>query len=292
MIRFSIVFLAFFTVWRPIVGEAHNSIVFHCYNLDSISWSLSLPGCSDSMIDRFQILTRADHNSEFTIQHTGTDPSVHGYKNESLKTDDAIQVRYYLQCPDFQTADSDTLSLSSLREAVELDSVRVLANGDVRLTWKEKPLAGVRYVVNAAVGGSSQVLATNLTTTTYTDTRGLVTHDIEYYYVSSTLQCGYTFPEPDSFYHTSYLSLQITKCGGEIMFDFIPFSYWKDLTTTSTLFVLRNGQPVDSVVIPPYEKSFSYEKIENNQTYTFYIRETGTGNQAAFSNPITIQTAF
>src|SRR5690606_27259109 len=218
--------------------------------------------------------------------------SVHGYKNESLKTDDAIQVRYYLQCPDFQTADSDTLSLSSLREAVELDSVRVLANGDVRLTWKEKPLAGVRYVVNAAVGGSSQVLATNLTTTTYTDTRGLATHDIEYYSVSATLQCGYTFPEPDSFYHTSYLSLQTTKCGGEIMFDFIPFSYWKDLTTTSTLFVLRNGQPVDSVVIPPYEKSFSYEKIENNQTYTFYVRETGAGNQAAFSNPITIRTDF
>src|SRR5690606_21141132 len=75
-------------------------------------------------------------------------------------------------------------------------------------------------------------------------------------------------------------------------FDFIPFSYWKDLTTTSTLFVLRNGQPVDSVVIPPYEKSFSYEKIENNQTYTFYVRETGAGNQAAFSNPITIRTDF
>ncbi len=279
-------------MWRPLVGEAQNTIVFQCYNLDSISWNLSLPGCSDSMIDSFQILTRTVHNSEFTVQHTGTDPSVRGYKNESLKTDDAIQVRYYLQCPDIQTAHSDTLSLSSLREAVELDSVRVLANGDVRLTWKEKPLAGVRYVVNAAVGGSSQVLATNLTTTTYTDTRGLATHNIEYYSVSATLQCGYTFPEPDSFYHTSYLSQQTAECGGEIMFDFIPFSYWKDLTATSTLFVLRNGEPVDSVAIPPYEKSFSYGKIENDQTYTFYIRETGTGNQAAFSNPITLQTDF
>ena len=279
-------------MWQPLAGKAQNGINFQCYNLDSISWNLSVDGCSDPQIDSFQILTQTDLNTEFTILFTSTNPAVRGYKNESLKSDHSVQVRYYIRCPDVQIVPSDTLSLSSLREAVVLDSVRVLANGDVQLHWKEKPIAGVRYVVNAAVGGSSQVLATNLQNTSFTDARGLATRNIEYYSISAALDCGYTFPEPDSFYHTSLLHLKTTECSGEILFDFIPFSYWRDETASSTLFVLRNGQMSDSTDIPTGEKSFSYQNVENNNTYTFYIRESGSEDQVAYSNPVTINTDF
>src|SRR5690606_6803385 len=121
---------------------------------------------------------------------------------------------------------SDTLSLADMRDAVQLDSVRVLANGNVRLQWKEKPISGIRYVVNTAVGGSSNVLATDLSQNTFTDTRGRADENIEYYSISAALGCGYTFPEPDSFYHTSLLTSSISECGGQMQFDFTPFSYW------------------------------------------------------------------
>lgn len=291
MIRISIFFLALFTVCWPVWSQAQNGIVFQCYNLDTISWVLSVPKCSNPEIDSFQILSRTEPNSDFAIKFTSTDPSLRGYRDESLKSDDAILLRYYLKCPDNPVVNSDTLRLSSLREPVELDSVRVLANGDVQLSWKEKPIAGVRYVVNAAIGGSSQVLATNLQRTSYTDTRGQATRSFEYYSISAALDCGYTFPEPDSFFHTSLLSEPEFDCGGDIYFGFKPFSYWKDGTSSATFFVERDGVLVDSLEGPVGTDGFGYNGLKNESMYTFYVRETGkVASQVAYSNPITITT--
>ncbi|MCA9761423.1 MAG: gliding motility-associated C-terminal domain-containing protein, partial [Streptococcus sp.] len=101
-------------------------------------------------------------------------------------------------------------------------------------------------------------------------------------------------PEPDSFYHTSLLNYNIATCGGEITFDFTPFSYWNDGTKEASLIVLRNDQTVDTVTLSVGQTSFSYNSLLNNETYTFYVRESGNdkNTQIAFSNPITINTYF
>lgn len=293
MIRFSICFLVFFTASLPAQLWGQDEIEFRCYNLDSISWTLDVMDCADPQIDSFQIFTRIDPGSNFNIRYTGKVPSVEGYRDESLKSDDAVVVRYYIKCPEDRLV-SDTLILTDLREPVLLDSVRVLANGNVELSWQKKPIEGVRYVVNAAVGGSSQVLTTDLREPRYTDTRGLADQNIEYFSISAALDCGYTLPEPDSFFHTSHLNMKTTPCGGAIDFDFIPYSYWNEGTSSSTLFVASDGEVLDSVDLQVGVQTFTYEKIENDRTYTFFVREMGNAStlQVAFSNPISYHSDF
>lgn len=293
MIRNSIVFLAFFIGYHPFAAWGQDAITFDCYNIDSISWILPLTGCSMAEIDSFRIYTRTEPGADFQVLFSGSDPAVRGFKNESLKSDDALILQYFLHCPDEPILQSDTLSLADMRDAVQLDSVRVLANGNVRLQWKEKPISGIRYVVNTAVGGSSNVLATDLSQNTFTDTRGRADENIEYYSISAALGCGYTFPEPDSFYHTSLLTSSISECGGQMHFDFTPFSYWKSSTTEAILFVIRNGEPIDSVELTAGQTSFLYSDLHNQSTYTFYVRESGADpGQSAFSNPVTVHTNF
>lgn len=293
MIRFSIYFLVFFTVSLPAQLWGQDKIEFRCYNLDSISWTLDVMGCDDPQIDSFQIITRNEPTSNFDIRFTSNMPTQLGYRNESLKTHDAIVVRYFIKCPDSRVV-SDTLILTALREPVLLDSVRVLDNGNVELSWQNKPIKGVRYVVNAAVGGSSQVLTTDLRESRYTDTRGLAGHNVEYYSISAALDCGYTFPEPDSFFHTSFLSMTTTPCEGAISFDFIPYAYWNEGTSSTTLFVASDGEVLDSVDLQVGARTFTYENIENDRTYTFFVREMGSASahQVAYSNPITYHSDF
>lgn len=294
MIRISIFFLAIFSLNAPGNAWGQDAITFTCYNLDSLSWDLSIPGCPSPNIDSFQILTRGDQNSDFHRLITGTDPVVRGYRDDLFKTEQAVLVKYFVRCPDTRIIQSDTLSLSSLREAVAIDSVRILSNGDVQLTWEEKPISGVRYSINAAVKGSSKVLASNISGNNYIDSRGLASRNIEYYSISAALDCGYTFPEPDSFYHTSFLTYAVETCGGKVSFDFIPFSYWPGGTSESSLIVLKNGQPADTLELAVGQTSFTYDGLENKETFSFYVREKGNDRdgQIAYSNIITINTHF
>ncbi len=294
MIRFSIFFLAIFSLINLGKTWGQNPITFTCYNLDSLSWDLSIPGCPSPDVDSFRILTRSDQNSDFNLLITSTDPAVRGYRDDFFKTEQAVLVQYFVNCPDIKMVQSDTMSLSSLREAVEIDSVRILSNGDVQLTWKEKPISGVKYSINTIEKGSSKVLATNILGNNFTDSRGLATRNIEYYSISAALDCGYTFPEPDSFYHTSFLTYDVETCGGEITFDFIPFSLWQGGTSESSLIILRNNIPTDTLNLTVGQSTFTYDDLLNQETYTFYVRESGNAidGEVAYSNSITINTDF
>lgn len=293
MIRISIFFLAFFSIWTLPHGWGQDRVNFICYDHDIIAWELSTPGCPDPVKDSLFVFIQETATSEFTLLYADK-AIVGGIQDDAVKTAHAVYVEYMIRCPDTRIIRSDTTSLTDMRQAVELDSVRVLANGNVQLTWKEKPISRVRYIVNSVVNGSSSVLASNISGNTYTDTRGLVTDDIEYYSISASLMCGYTFPEPDSFFHTSYLNYKIAPCGEGISFDLIPFSYWKGGTATSTLMVFSNGKMIDSIKLNTGQTTFGYDKIENNRTYTFYVQESGNDGDAqkAYSNPITISTDY
>lgn len=292
MIRISIFFLAIFLYWQPNLLRGQDLIHFQCYNLDSISWDLDFNDCVNPQVDSFQIFTRANPDAEFHILLTSHEPLVRGIRHDVLKTHQALVLKYFYSCPDARTL-TDTIQLSLFREPVQINKVEVLSNGNVKLAWETKPLDGIRYIVNAAVGGSSQVLATNLRENTYIDTRGLAAQNIEYYSISAVLDCGYTIPEPDSFFHTSHLSLTVDQCGGAVTFDFTPFSYWTTGTSAATLFVVREGHEVDSLDISVGERSFVYDLIDNDQNYTFYVREEGSNDQQrAYSNPVSIHTSF
>lgn len=293
MIRNSISFLAFFTLWPSFLLWSQNTSMFHCYNLDSIAWTLKLPDCDNPQIDSFQILVRNQPNDGFVHHYTGFNSGTRGYRDEVLKSADAIILRYFLLCP-YSSSISDTLDLSALRESVQIRSLRVLDNGNVEIIWKEKPIQDIRYVVNAAVGGSSVVLATDLREGKYIDTRGLASHNIEYFSISAVLDCGYTLPEPDSFFHTSYLTWDVNSCNSFIQFNFQPFSYWSSGTASSKLMVMQDNHLVDSVELVVGETQFTYENVDINENYTFFVRENGGENplQVAYSNSVEINTDF
>ncbi len=290
MIRISIFFLAFFFVAALPTGRGQGIVNFTCYDHDRIAWEVSAPGCTNPVIDSLFVFIQESENSPFNTWYSGT--SLNGeIRDDVFKTAHAVYAELKIQCPDRRRIGSDTISLAAMREAVQLDSVRVLTNGDVRLTWKNKPISGVRYIVNSVVSGSSSVLASGIQGNSYTDTRGLAGHDIEYYSVSASLACGYTFPEPDSFYHTSWLTYETVPCESGISFEFKPFSYWQGGTASSTLFVVRNDQVTDSVDLAVGDTRFRYEQLDHGQEYTFYVREAGhERDQVAYSNPITFTT--
>lgn len=294
MIRISICFWALLSICTPPSGWSQDSVVFNCYDLDSIAWEYHINNCASPIIDSLQIFINQDQNSEFTLLYSTNDATVQGYRHDSFKTYNAVFLKYFVRCPEFHTLTSDTLSLSEMRNAVELNSVRILENGNIQLTWKKKPIEGIRYVVNAAIKGSSHVIATNLTGDSYTDTRGLAGSQIEYYSISASSDCGYTFPEPDSFYHTSLLTYDFPPCGGQINFEFTPFSYWIGGTSNTALIVFKDGIFEDSIPLISVQNGFSYSKMTNNADYLFYVKETGNDAsvQVSYSNPIAIRTDF
>src|SRR5680860_41882 len=111
MIRISIIFLVIFSLLGLSRGLSQEAVTFNCYNLDSISWDLSIENCPNPTVDSFRILTQTDQSGEFNILVTVTDPTIRGYRDVVFKTDQAVLVQYFVKCPDLLMVESDTISL-------------------------------------------------------------------------------------------------------------------------------------------------------------------------------------
>lgn len=247
------------------------------------------------MVDSFQIFASDTGADAFTVIEHNTDPSVREHKNEIIKSTEELFIKYFVRCSgQNHTIYSDTLSFSSIREAVELDTIQVLPDGQVSLSWQKIPTEGMTYIVKSIIDESSHEISGSLQTNSYTDSRKLANHEKVFYSISAYNSCRYNLPEPDEFYHTSFLTGQWTQCSGKINFEFEPFSSWRATTASRHLMVLKEGKLADSVELGAEFETFSYDRLQNNTEYEFYVREISHSkrSQVAISNHIKIHTDF
>lgn len=294
MIRISIFFLTIIFILPLTEAKGQDKIEFTCYNRDSVAWEISLFACGTDDIQSFEIYLQDSESAPFEKVFSGEDPSVKAWKNDRLKTATRIFLKYETTCSGSELIISDTLLLSTLRVAVELDSVIVTSDGQVELSWEKIPLAGINYAVKSIVDGSSREISQKISQNHYTDQRRLGNNDVVSYTISAFTTCDYTFPEPDSFFHTGFLRGTLSECDAEIEFRYKGFSHWRAGTKSRKLIVEKNGQPTDTVELNQKDTSFIYSGLENESDYRFYVCENSAADrpQTACSNIVSVHTSY
>lgn len=300
MIRNSIFFLIFFSFWFSHIGKSQdsqlNKINLTCFQRDYISWDLSIEDCPSFSVDSFQIHIKNSDSDPFTVIENNTDPSVREYRNEIIKSSEELFVKYFIRCSGENISlYSDTLSLPAVREAVELDTIEVLPDGSVSLSWEKIPVEGMSYIVKSIIDGSSHEISGTLNENSFVDSRKLANHEKVFYSISAYNSCNYNLPEPDEFYNTSLLSGRLTECTGAMEFEFEPFSFWKARTASRHLMIIQDGTLIDSVELPADSGTFLYDQLKNNESYTFYVLERSSAikkKQTSKSNSVHVFTEF
>lgn len=300
MIRNSIFFLLFFCFSTIHFGFSQsintNKITLNCFQRDYISWEFSFDECTDPIIDSFQIHALLPDENSYTIIHQQTDPTITDFKDDIIRSAEHLFIKYFFRCSNNNlTISSDTISLNLLRQAVELDTIQVLPDGNVYLSWRKIPIDGMSYIVKSIIDESSQEISGTLHKNSFVDTRGLANKDAVNYSISAYNSCNYNLPEPDEFYRTSILSGQLTQCSGKMEFHFSSFSKWRADTKSRYLMVEQNGTLIDSMSLQDNSDSFVYDRLTNNEHYSFYVLERSSDpqvSQIAISNSVEIAVQF